>query len=82
MPVSALFIGEDGLISESQPLSSVHKCLPIEVGGLRKHTVVHSCLHVTEEYLAVGSEQGYVWVVDLYRNRLLREYSVGHLLVL
>ncbi len=73
----ALSVGEDGLISESVPLTSILKCLPIEVGGLKKHTVVHSCLHATQHYLGLGSEQGHVWVVDLRLNKLLREFSVS-----
>lgn len=74
-------IGEDGVISESHPLSdSVLSCIPTEV-GLWRQQVVYSCLDASQQYLAVGSVQGYVWVVDLQSSRLLREFNVSRLRV-
>ena len=70
-------MGSDGLVSELQPLASVLQSLPTEVGGLRRHVVSHSCMDVSSQYLAVGSEQGYVWVVDTMSGRLLRELNVS-----
>ena len=70
-------VGEDGVISESHPLSdAVLGCIPTEV-GLWRQQVVYSCLDASQQYLAVGSVQGYVWVVDLQSARLLREFSVS-----
>ena len=70
-------VGDDGLVSEPLPISAALQCLPMEVGGLKKHTVVYSCLDATGQCLAVGSEQGYVWAVDLSTSRLLRELNVS-----
>ena len=74
---TALSVGSDGLVSELQPLASVLQSLPTEVGGLRRHVVSHSCMDVSSQHLAVGSEQGYVWVVDTVSGRLLRELNVS-----
>ena len=48
------------------------------MGALRRHTVVYSCLDVSEQHLALGSEQGYVWVVDLASGKLLKEFNVSY----
>jgi len=74
---TALSVGSDGLVSELQPLASILQSLPTEVGGIRKHAVVYTCMDVSSHYLAVGSEQGYVWVLDIISGRLLRELSVS-----
>ena len=70
-------VGDDGLVSEPLPIPAALQCLPMEVGGLKKHTVVYSCLDAAGQSLAVGSEQGYVWVVDLSTGRLTRELNVS-----
>lgn len=67
-------IGDDGVVSEGRPLS-VH-CLPAEV-GLRRQHVEYTCIDASQQFLAVGSVQGYVWVVDLKTSRLLREFNVS-----
>lgn len=74
---TTLSVGSDGLVSEPQPLASILQSLPTEVGGIRKHAVVYTCMDVSSRYLAVGSEQGYVWVLDIISGRLLRELSVS-----
>ena len=65
-------------MAESHPLTATLQNLPIEVGALRRHTVVYSCLDVSEQHLALGSEQGYVWVVDRSSGKLLKEFNVSY----
>ena len=67
-------LGEDGVVSELHPLPE--GLLPSEV-GLRKQSVVYSCLDASQQYLVVGSMQGYVWVVDLKSMCLLKEFNVS-----
>ena len=67
-------VGEDGLFSEGRPLPI--NCLPLEV-GLRRQAVEYTCIDASQQFLVVGSAQGYVWVVDLQSSRLLREFSVS-----
>lgn len=71
-------VGEDGLILEPHTLSVVLKCLPREVRSLgpRRHAVVYTCFDVSDQYLAIGSEQGLVWILDLHATRLIRELNV------
>ena len=71
-------VGDDGLILEPHTLSVVLKCLPRDVrcSGSRRQAVVYTCIDVSNQYLALGSEQGYVWVLDLHATRLIRELSV------
>ena len=73
---SAPKLGEDGVVSEARPLPE--GLLPVSV-GLRRQTVVYSCLDASQHYLVVGSLQGYVWVVDLKSMGLLREFTVSQL---
>lgn len=77
-PPIAPKLGEDGVVSESQPLSD--NLLPREV-GLRKLPVVYSCLDASLQYLVVGSAQGYVFVVDVKAMTLLKEFNVSCLAV-
>lgn len=79
MQSKALGVGEDGFILEPHTLSVVLKCLPKEVrcSGPRKQAVIHSCFDVSDQYLAMGSEQGYVWVLDLHATKLIRELNVS-----
>ena len=72
-------VGEDGFIPEPHTLSVVLKCLPREVrsAASRKQAVVYTCLDVSQQYLAMGSEQGYVWILDLRATKLVRELSVS-----
>ena len=72
-------IGEDGLVFEDRPLSmNTLQAIPTEVGlSLWKTPAVYSCLEANEHYIVIGSEQGYVWVVDLETSKLIREYSVS-----
>ena len=72
-------VGEDGFLLEPHTLSVVLKYLPKEVrgAGSRKQTVVHTCFDVSEQYLAMGSEQGYVWILDLHATKLVRELTVS-----
>lgn len=67
-------VGEDGVFSEGRPLPTT--CLPVEV-GLRRQAVEYTCIDASQQFLVVGSAQGYVWVVDLQSSRLLREFSVS-----
>jgi len=67
-------IGEDGVVSEGRPLQ-LHS-LPTEV-GIRRQPISYTCLDASQQFLVVGSAQGYVWIVELYSFRLLREYSVS-----
>lgn len=69
-------IGEDGVLSENRPLST--DCLPAEV-GLRRQVVEYTCIDASQQFLVVGSAQGYVWVIDLLSSRLLREFNVSFL---
>ena len=57
----------------------VLKYLPKEVrgAGSRKQAVVHTCFDVSGQYLAMGSEQGYVWLLDLHATKLIRELTVS-----
>ena len=65
-------------IVEEDQLLLVNRLLPQEV-GLFKHKVVHTCLDATEVHLAVGSEQGNFWVVDMKARRmLLKEVTVSN----
>lgn len=64
------------MVAESRRLAPLLACLPLEVGGLRKHTVVYSDIDVSESHLALASEQGYVWLVDMATSKLLREFGV------
>ena len=64
------------MVAESRRLAPLLACLPVEVGGLRKHTVVYSNIDVSERHLALASEQGYVWLVDMATSKLLKEFGV------
>jgi hypothetical protein len=70
-------VGEDGFIQEPHTLSVVLKCLPREVrsAASRRQAVVYTCFDVSQQYLAMGSEQGYVWILDLHATKLVRELS-------
>ena len=71
-------IGDDGLIFEDRPLpTAILQSIPTEV-GLWKTAVVCTCIEANEDYIVVGSEQGYVWVIDLETYRLVREYNVSN----
>ena len=72
-------MGDDGFVQEPHTLSAILNCLPKEVKtlGPRKQTVVHTCFDVSDQYLALGSEQGYVWNLDLYATKLTREFNVS-----
>lgn len=61
-------------MSEAHPLPD--NLLPKDV-GLRKQSVVYSCLDASQYYLVVGSMQGYVWVVDLKSTSVLKEFNVS-----
>ena len=76
-------VGEDGFLLEPHTLSVVLKYLPKEVrgAGSRKQAVVHTCFDVSEQYLAMGSEQGYVWLLDLHATKLIRELTVSNVRV-
>ncbi len=67
-------IGEDGVVSEGRPLQ-LHN-LPTEL-GIRRQPVNYTCLDASQQFLVVGSSQGYVWVLELHSLRLLREYNVS-----
>lgn len=67
-------IGEDGVVSEGRPLT-LHN-LPVEL-GIRRQPVSYSCIDASQQFLAVGSAQGYVWILELHSSRLLREFSVS-----
>ena len=67
-------IGEDGVVSEGRPLQ-LHN-LPTEI-GIRRQPVNYTCLDASQQFLVVGSAQGYVWILELHSFRLLREYSVS-----
>lgn len=72
-------VGEEGFVLEPHTLSVVLKCLPRDVrgAGSRKQTVAYTCFDVSDQYLAMGSEQGYVWVLDLHATKLIRELNVS-----
>ncbi len=55
---------------------STLQAIPTEM-GLWKTPAVYTCLEANENYIVIGSEQGYVWVVDLETSKLIREYSVS-----
>ena len=59
-------------------MEAIISCLPREV-GFRKTPVLHSCVDASDSYLAVGSEQGYVWIADLQNSKIIREFSVSKL---
>ena len=67
-------VGDDGVISEGKAISTHY--LPAEV-GLRRQSVEYTCVDASQQFLAVGSAQGYVWVIELHSSRLLREFSVS-----
>jgi hypothetical protein len=67
-------IGEDGVVSEGKPLPT--NSLPVEI-GIRRQGVVYTCIDASQQFLAVGSVQGYVWVLDLLSSKLLREFNVS-----
>ena len=67
-------VGKDVVVSEGRALPV--QCLPAEV-GLRRQPVEYTCVDASQQLLAVGSAQGYVWVMDLQSSRLLREFSVS-----
>ena len=77
-------VGEEGFLQEPHTLSVVLKCLPREVrsAGSRRQAVAHTCLDASEQFLAIGSEQGYVWILDLHTTKLVRELSVSILYML
>lgn len=60
-------------MSEGRPIPV--QCIPTEI-GLRRQVVEYTCVDASQQFLVVGSAQGYVWVVDLQSSRLLREFSV------
>ena len=62
------------MLSEGRPLPI--NCLPVEV-GIRRQVVEYTCIDASQQFLVVGSAQGYVWVIDLLSSRLLREFNVS-----
>ena len=77
-------VGDEGFVQEPHTLSVILKCLPKEVrsAGARKQVVSYSCFDVSDQYLALGSEQGYVWILDLHATKLTREINVSSALYL
>ncbi len=64
------------VVSEQDQLLVVNTLLPGEIGLFRQR-VEYTCLHACGDLLAVGSEQGYVRVIDTAAKRVLRELSVS-----
>lgn len=62
------------MLSEGKPFPT--SCLPVEV-GIPRQVVEYTCIDASQQFLAVGCAQGYVWVIDLLSSRLLREFSVS-----
>ena len=77
-------VGDEGFVQEPHTLSVILKCLPKEVrsAGARKQVVSYLCFDVSDQYLALGSEQGYVWILDLHATKLTREINVSSALYL
>lgn len=65
------------VVKELDQLLLVNNLFPSEVGLFRQR-VEYTCLHASNNLLAVGCEQGYVWVVDVATRRLLREIMVSN----
>ena len=63
-------------IVEQDQLLLVNSLLPVDV-GLFRQKITYTCLHVEGSILAVGSEQGLVWIVDTNSKRIVRELSVS-----
>ena len=63
-------------VTEQDQLLIVNSLLPLEV-GLFRQKVVYTCLHVEDSILAVGSENGSVWVLDTSTNKIIKEISVS-----
>ena len=68
-------------ISEQDQLLLINSLLPQEIGQIFKQKVSYTCLDVTDRLLAVGSEQGHVWILDTSAKKIIKEFSV-RLLVL
>lgn len=64
------------IVSELDQLLLVNKLLPSEVGLFRQR-VEYTCLHACGELVAVGSEQGFTWVLDTGSKKLVRELMVS-----
>ena len=63
-------------ISEQDQLLLVNSLLPTEV-GLFRQKVSYTCLHVVDTLLAVGSEQGVLWIIDTHARKIIKEISVS-----
>ena len=65
------------VIYEVQGFSHVLEKLPTAVGGRWKQAVNYTCLDASEAHLAVGSEQGFVYVVNVSSGKLVSKLNVS-----
>lgn len=63
-------------ITEQDQLLLVNSLLPVEA-RLFRQKVVFTCIDVVDHLLALGSEQGIVWIVDMQSRKIVREISVS-----
>ncbi len=63
-------------VTEQDQLLIINSLLPQEVGLFRQR-VLYTCLHVEDSILAVGSENGSVWLLDTSAKKIIRDISVS-----
>lgn len=64
-------------ITEQDQLLLVNSLLPQEIGQLFKQKVTYTSLNALGSILAIGSEQGYVWIVDMSTRKVVKEITVS-----
>ena len=65
------------VICEAQGFSHVLEKLPRAVGDRWKQAVNYTCLDASEAHLALGSEQGIVYVVNVSSGKLVCKLNVS-----
>ena len=71
-------------VKELDQLILVNALLPQSLGLLLKHQKIsHTCLHVrsSDSLLAVGSNVGHFWIIDMQTRKLIKELSVREVLL-
>jgi hypothetical protein len=62
-------------ISEQDQLLLVNSLLPQEIGQIFKQKVSHTCLDVANSLIAVGTDQGPIWILDTSTRKVVKELN-------
>ena len=67
----------DCVVREVEGLRGLLRALPSAVGGRFRQMVAYTCVDASPEHVALGSQQGYVWLLNVCTGELVLEISVS-----